>query len=197
VGTDHEWSEFLFAPPTVVRAGVTILRPLKPPARSARAVLLAAALLLTTAGCGVHGLSFVQDERVDIVRPGDRDEVRLPVSIDWTVRNFAVGPDAGSFAVLVDRAPPRSGRPLGWLFRGNDSCKGGAGRALCASAEFLAERGVYATTDTAITLESIARLTGDQRRRQFHEVTVVLLDAQGRRVGEGAWSVEFELKQPL
>jgi hypothetical protein len=145
----------------------------------------------------VRGLSFVKDDRVDIVKPGDRDEVRLPVAIDWTVRDFAVGDGRGSFGVLVDRAPQRPGHTLAWLFRGADTCKGDTGKALCETTEFLSERGVYATTETSITLDRIARLVGDDRKRQFHEVTVVLLDATGRRVSEGAWSVQFELKTPI
>jgi hypothetical protein len=148
---------------------------------------------MALAACGVHGLSFVQDERVDMVRPDDRAQVRLPVTVAWTVKDFTVGDGGGSFGVLVDRAPPRSGKPLEWLFRGDAACKG-TGRALCATPEFLADRSVFRTTKRSVTLTQIAKLIGNDRRRQFHEVTVVLLDEQGRRVGEGAWSVQFELK---
>jgi len=141
-------------------------------------------------GCGVHGLSFVKDDRVDIVRPDDRSKVALPVTIDWTVKKFT-----GSYGVLVDQAPPRAGKSLAWLFRGSDSCRGSEGRRLCAQADFLAQRNVFQTNDTKFTVQQVPRLTGNDRRREFHEVTVILLDDAGNRVGEGAWSVQFEVKK--
>lgn len=159
-------------------------------------ILAATALALTLASCGISGLSFVQDERVDIVRPKDRAEVQVPITIAWTVKDFAVGPGAGSFGVFVDRAPTRSGKTLAWLFRGEDTCKGDDGEKLCATPDFLSQRNVFQTTDTEFTLQLVPKLTGDDRRRQFHEATIILLDEQGRRVGEGAWSIQFEVKDP-
>ena len=156
--------------------------------------LAASALALTLTSCGISGLSFVQDERVDIVRPKERSEVRVPVTIEWTVKDFEVGPGAGSFGVFVDRAPTRSGQTLAWLFRGDDTCKGDDGKKLCATPDFLTQRNVFQTTDTEFTIQLIPKLTGNEKRRQFHEATIVLLDEDGRRVGEGAWSVQFEVK---
>ena len=158
---------------------------------------VATALALTLTACGVSGLSFVQDERVDIVRPKDRSEVTLPVRIEWEVKDFAVGADAGSFGVFIDRAPPRPGKTLSWIFRGDDSCKGPSGEAVCEDPEFLRQRNVFRTTDTHFTIDLVPKLTGSERRRQFHEATIVLLDEDGRRVGEGAWSVQFELKDKV
>jgi hypothetical protein len=152
------------------------------------------ALALVSGACGVNGLSFKQDERVDIIRPHDREKVSLPVRIDWTAKNVAVGPDRGTFAVVVDQAPPRSGQTLPWLFRGESTCKGAAGKKVCASSDYLSERGIYTTTATSFVLERVNKLTGNERKRQFHEVTVVLLDAHGRRSGEGAWQVDLEVK---
>jgi len=143
--------------------------------------------------CGFHGLSFVQDERVDIVRPHDRGKVSLPVRVRWTSKDFPVGAGKGSFGVLVDRTPQRPGKTLSWIFRGDDACKGSSA-ALCAQPQFLAQRNVFQTTDKAFTIDQVARLTGSESGRQFHEVTIVLLDAAGRRVGEGAWSAQFEVE---
>jgi hypothetical protein len=155
-------------------------------------VALGAALtaLVIAQGCGVRGLSFVQDDRVDIVRPDDRAKVDLPVRIDWTVKDFT-----GSFGVLVDQAPPRAGKTLAWLFRGSDTCRGVEGKRLCATDEFLSQRNAFHTTDTEFTIEQVPQLTGNDRRREFHEVTVILLDEDGKRVGEGAWSVQFEVEK--
>ena len=144
-------------------------------------------------GCAVRGLAFVEDTRIDIVRPKDRSEVRLPVTLRWTVEDFAVGAGRGSFAVLVDRAPPRPGKTLAWLFRGDVGCKGAAA-ARCGAPEFLADRSIFTTTDTSLTLNRVPRLAGNESQRQLHEATLVLLDGAGRRVGESAWSVQFEVE---
>jgi hypothetical protein len=154
---------------------------------------LAALILAAFPACGVDGLSFKQDERVDIVRPGDRSKVHVPFTVDWTVKDFAIGPDRGSFGVFLDREPTRSGHTLAWAFRGDDACKG-RGKRLCESPDYLAQRRVFQTTDTKFVIEQVPKLTGNERKRQFHEVTVILLDESGRRVGEGAWSVEVEVK---
>ena len=111
------------------------------------------------------------------------------MTFKWTVEDF----EAGSFGLLLDQAPPRPGKTLAWLYRGDRSCKGDTGEAFCETEEFLASRRAYTTTDTEFTLARVPRLSGDDRRRQFHEFTVVLLDEGGRRVGEGAWSVQFEV----
>lgn len=162
--------------------------------RGAGLGIVFATLVAVAPACGVSGLSFVKDNRVDIVRPEDRADVRLPVTVDWTVEDFAVGPGKGSFGVFVDRAPQKSGERLSWVFRGDDACKGSEGRSFCSSDDFLNERFVFETTDTAITLDRIPDRTGDDRRREFHEVTVILMDEDGRRVGEGAWAVQFAIE---
>ena len=154
---------------------------------------LVALALLALPACGVNGLSFVQDDRVEIIRPDDRAEVDLPLRVAWTVEDFPVGPGKGSFGVLVDRAPQRPGETLGWIFRGDVACKG-TSAPLCSRPQFLAQRNVFRTTARSVTIEQVARLVGNQAGRQFHEVTVVLLDEAGRRVGEGAWSAQFEVR---
>jgi hypothetical protein len=163
-------------------------------ARARLRVAVTALVLLALPTCGVHGLSFVQDKRVDILQPHERSQVRVPFTVDWKVKDFAVGPGQGSFGIFIDREPTRSGKTLEWVFRGDDSCRGSTGKELCRTTDFLAQRNVFRTTDTSFTVEQVPRLTGNERRRQFHEVTVVLLDPTGRRVGEGAWSRQVEVK---
>jgi hypothetical protein len=142
----------------------------------------------------VNDLSFVQDDRVDIVAPKERAEVALPVQIRWTVEDFAVGPGQGSFGVLVDREPPRPGKTLLSLFSNSEECRGQGGAQNCSGPDFLATRGAFQTTETAVTIDRLPD-TGDDGRREFHEVTVVLLDEDGRRVGESGWTVQFEVKE--
>ena len=136
----------------------------------------------------------MQDRRVDIVRPRDRDEARLPVRVEWSVKDFATGAGRGAFGVFLDRAPQPSGKTQAWLFRGDDACKG-SGKSVCATPEFLAQRNVYRTTSNRFTVTNVARVPDNEGRREFHEVTIVLLDREGRRVGEGAWSVQFQLEE--
>lgn len=133
------------------------------------ASLLAGTLLI--AACGYSGLAFRQDERVTIVEPDDRSRVTLPLTVSWEVRDFAFGPGEGAFGVLLDEAPPRPGETL-------DSISG-----------HLTGRAAFTTMDTFLRIERVAPLGPDDG--SFHEITVVLLDESGRRVGEGAWTVEF------
>jgi hypothetical protein len=108
-------------------------------------------------GCSLSGLNFREDTRVDVIAPADRSQVALPLTVEWTVRDFD-----GSFAVFVDRAPQPPGRSVAWLFRNDDGC--------------------------------IPQLTGDDVRER-HEATVILLDEDGERSGESAFSVEFEIER--
>jgi hypothetical protein len=185
----------LWPRPTPGGAPLAILGALATRVRMIRLALVVAVLAALPA-CGVSGLSFVQDKRVDILAPGDRDEVRLPTTIKWDVKNFAVGAGKGSFGVFVDRAPQRPGKTLAWIFRGNDACRGGNLIALCSSDQFLAQRYVFHTTASSFKVDQVPRLVGSQSGRQLHEVTIVLLDAKGQRIGEGAWSVQLEVKEP-
>lgn len=145
--------------------------------------------LVAAPACGVSDLAFVQDDRLDIVRPGDRDSVALPVTIAWTADDVAVGAGEGSFAVFVDRPPPPPGRSLAWLFRDDAAC---AGRDGCPDDAYFADHGVYRTTGTSVTIEHLPQNAADGRR-ELHEATVALLDEDGRRVGESAWSIEFDV----
>ena len=150
------------------------------------AIVLALALL--TSGCGVSGLAFRQDDRLSFVTPEDRAEITLPLTVEWEVEDFEVGRGAGSFAVFVDRAPQPPGKTLDWLARDDDSCRAEDG---CPDEQWFAERDVFRTTDRQLTIEQLPARTDD--RRELHEVTVVLLDEQGRRVGETGWTLEFQV----
>ena len=152
-----------------------------------RALLVACAVALLTSACAVSGLSFRQDDRLSFVTPRDRSEVRLPVTVRWDVRDFDV-PGDGSFAVFVDRAPQPPGKSLTWLARGDDACRAADG---CPNAAWYAERDVFTTTNTAFTIERLPRQADG--RRDLHEVTVVLLDAAGRRVGETGWTLQLQV----
>lgn len=148
-----------------------------------------AAVALT--GCDVAGMSFVQDKRVRVVEPEDRSHVSLPVTLKWDVFDFEVtgkdgqsSPDAGYFAVFVDRPPIPPGKTLEWYAKEDDSC----GDSACGTVENIAH--VYTTKKTSITLK---QLPADDRDRteEKHEAVIILLDGKGARIGESAFYVRF------
>jgi hypothetical protein len=155
-----------------------------------RVLAAAAVVMLVTSGCGVSGLAFRQDDRLSFLAPGDRDEITLPLTIRWTVEDFAVGSGAGAFAVFVDRAPQPPGKTLDWLARDDDSCRRADG---CPDEHWFAERDVFPTTGFELTIDRLPARSDD--RREWHEVTVVLLDETGRRVGETGWTLEFQVER--
>jgi hypothetical protein len=149
-----------------------------------RRLLTVAVLAAALPSCGVSGLSFVQDHRVSILSPDDRAEVTLPVTIDWEAKDFD-----GTYAVFVDRAPVPGGKTLEWLARNDDYCKDTPG---CPDEQWFVDRNVYVTDKTQLTLERLPELNRDEQR-ETHEVTIVLLDRDGRRVGESAFGVELRV----
>lgn len=167
------------------------------PPRSLVAVAAVGALL-GLAGCGVAGLNFVRDDRLEITAPGDRAKVTLPVTISWRIEDFEVTgrdgsarDDAGYFGISVDRAPQPPGRTQEWLVRDDVECRGEPG---CPDAEDLAGLHLYSTTETTFLIERLPAPTTDAApRREFHEATIVLVNGRGERIGESAFVVQFEV----
>jgi hypothetical protein len=125
--------------------------------------------LAVLVGCGVHDLALREDDRVSITSPGDGDDVRLPITLRWTAHDLDVGgADGTTFGVVIDDALPRPGHAA------NDR--------------------VLHTTRTSIVLDQLgsANRPGD---RGGHQLTVILLDDQGRRLGEGAWRIRIDLEK--
>lgn len=155
--------------------------------RWAAAIALAAAL----SGCSVSGLAFQEDHRVRIVSPKDRAEVELPVTIRWTTEDLepASGDDS-YFAVFVDRAPIAPGENLRSL--ADDSCNRTEG---CPDLEYFRDRYVLVTDTTSVTLDAVPNRGGQRTSaKDRHEATIVLIDADGRRIGEAAFTVEFTVE---
>ena len=147
------------------------------------------ALFALLGGCGVNGLAFREDQRLSIAQPRDRQSVSLPVKVAWDVEG-KLAQGAYTYGVVVDRTPPPPGKRLEWLFRDDGLC----GDAGCTDAAYRAQRGVFETEATSIV---IAEMPSNVERRDDadHEATVFLIDADGRRVGESAWTVEFSVPE--
>lgn len=160
--------------------------------RAVAAGLLAASFL---SACDLSQMGFVQDHRVRVVEPADRSTVTLPVTLRWEVDDFRVtgrdgrsSPDAGYFAVFVDRTPIPQGKTLEWYAQEEDSC----GDSACGSVKNLAN--IYPTRKTSLTLK---QLLADDRERDVerHEAVIILLDGKGARIGESAFYVRFNFER--
>ncbi|HEX9681657.1 MAG TPA: hypothetical protein VGA13_01125 [Acidimicrobiales bacterium] len=151
-----------------------------------RLAVASVALALVLSGCALSGLAFREDDRVTILEPADRAEVTLPLTIRWS--SGGAGP---YFAVFVDREPVRPGQSLRAV--ADDSCNRTPG---CPDVAYLRERYVYLTDQTWIDLDVVARRGGSQRTSadNRHEATIVLVDGEGRRIGEAAYTVEFTVR---
>ncbi len=124
----------------------------------------------TVSGCGPY--LFRQSDRVQIATPANHATVREPVTVAWDVKEFAP-PRDGSFAVFVDRDPMPAGESLGY-FAAKD------------------RDGIHVLAATSLRLDQLSRRAGvDPAEQDHHDVTVVLLDQQGRRIGEYAAYAEF------
>lgn len=163
------------------------------PVRRPSVACLVAGLALVATSC-TSGLAFVQDRRLDITQPKGNKKVSLPLTVRWTVHDFRVtgpdgntAPDAGYFGIFLDRTPVPPGKALTWIARDDRTCARTPG---CPDAKYLNDRHVYFTTNTEITFTLLPDL-GAVGGHEAHEVTVVLLDGQGRRIGESAWYSTF------
>ena len=171
----------------------------RPVSRPATALALAALCALLS-GCVPQGLAFRVDDRLTFLSPEDRSTVTLPVTLDGEIRDFdVVDPgaepreDAGYFAVFVDRTPMPPNEDLRWIARKDDSCREEDG---CPDEEYLNARGIYPTTETELTLQQLPRI-GDEERKERHRAVVVLLDVEGKRIGESAFEILFDLDRSV
>lgn len=173
-----------------------------------RGLALLGAAVLALGACSFTGLAFYEDRRLSFVSPEDREEVTLPVTIDWEIRDFEIiepaeqprpaqtpsgeaepDPDRGFFAVFVDQTPQPPGEPLAWFARDDETCERNPN---CPDESYLASRGAHTTSDTQFTIDVLPQ-PSEENRREIHEVTVVLLDPDGLRISESAWTIEFEV----
>jgi hypothetical protein len=157
-----------------------------------------ALLLLVASACTTTGLAFVQDKRVEIVSPRYRERVQLPVRVAWEVTDNGLEADLQSgtqFGVYVDVDPQPPGQPLDYFARDDARCREST---TCPDAHYFRQRGIHTTTGTEITFPTLPIAPGvdlDRGDPDFHEVTIVLLDSEGVRIGESAWSITFEIQR--
>ena len=128
------------------------------------------AVAITLTGCGPY--LFRQSNRVVITSPAVYGTARNPVTVTWTVQDFTAPAD-GRYAVFVDRDPMPPGENIGQYT--------GPARA-----------GIYVVDATSLRLGVLGQLSGvDPAEANHHDVTVILLDPGGNRIGEYAGFTEF------
>jgi hypothetical protein len=171
-----------------------------------RAVLRAAlALTLVAAGgCGLlhpADLNYRVDHRLHFLGPPARGLVTTPLTVRWTISGFTVHPpggptpprrDQGYFAVFVDRAPIRPGESMRAVAADDLRCLHAPG---CPDEAYLEARMVYTTRVPSLTVEHVPPLRGSAERVQLHTITVVLMDTDGRRIGESSWALDVRMRK--
>lgn len=150
-------------------------------ARGAVAVL---AVVLCASSCTADGLT--RDQALRIVSPSARGAVRLPFTITWR----AV--PGRRVLLLIDHAPMRPGAPLRSLVPESDPCRSEPG---CPDATWLNERHVYVSGGTSITVDTLADNRPNNRTHDRHEITAVVVDQAGTRVGSAAAVREFTVER--
>jgi len=136
------------------------------------AALLAALVTVQLSGCEQY--LFQQSDRVQITSPQSNSTVHEPLTISWTAQDFSP-PDDGTFAVFIDRDPMPPGDSMS-DFAPQD------------------RDGIYLLQRTSLHIPVLRQLTGiDPAEQNHHDVTVVILDRQGNRIGEYAGFTEFNV----
>lgn len=166
--------------------------------RVKRAVVAMVAMAGLVACADWSQLAFRQDQRLEFVGPESHRLVELPLTLSWTMADFRIvkpgseapGPAAGYFAVFVDTVPMEPRQTMRDLMADDPGC---AADLNCPDKGYLADRGIYTTTKSKLVLRSVAPLSRDESV-ELHDVTVVLLDSEGRRIGESAWTIQFKLQ---
>jgi hypothetical protein len=140
-----------------------------------RRVALLALGLVALAGCRSHDLAFRDDDRLRIVRPGDRQRVTLPVTLEWSG-------SASLYAVFVDRSPMPPGKDLDWLARGDDACKRSPS---CPDRAWFNAHGVFLSETKSVSIPAIPSSSGRRARSDGgHRFVLVPLRDGGWRSTE-------------
>lgn len=154
-------------------------------------------LVLALSACGIDELEFKNDRRLEFTQPESREIVATPFEISWEMSDFkAVGLDGsaeesrGAFVVFVDKAPMAAGEDLDSLTEDDPTCIPEDG---CPSLKYLRQRDVYVTQEPSVTIRRLPEVSGVGREQHF--VNVVLVDGQGRRIGESGWYLQFQTER--
>ncbi|MBW3667829.1 MAG: hypothetical protein KY443_01335 [Actinobacteria bacterium] len=181
---------------------------------SRRPIAVAVAALALAGACTMEQ-AYRQDERLEVVSPRERAEVRLPVRIAWKAEDFVVSQPAwsasaaatrgtegdGYFAVFVDRPPLAPGVEFLSIATADPECKA---NPACPDAKYFADRGIHLTTQTELELETLVDRRRTDSAKDWHEATIVFVDddstgngeiGEVRRIGTAAVTVRFVVER--
>ncbi|HEX9889407.1 MAG TPA: hypothetical protein VGA69_08000 [Nitriliruptorales bacterium] len=148
-----------------------------------RRLALGLTVAIALQACAVDGLSFVTDDRVRIVQPTPNATIEPPYEFRWTAEDVD-----GYFVVFFDRSPVRPNETLLAMVPDTDPCRA---RADCPDTEWLADRNVYVVRHPSLRVDQLPDLRETDREKDRHDLTIVLFDESGRRVGESVFTTEF------
>lgn len=163
---------------------------------TARRLVMGAVAAALLAGCGITRIdapvSFRADHRLSIEHPSPEDVVGLPLVVRWSADDVDLS-DGTHFALFIDRPPVPPDREV----RLRVCTEGeklppqiGEFRKKCEDERLR----IAFARDTSFGIPCIApRFDAPERRRNSHTLTVVLVDAEGRRIGQAADSVNFDV----
>jgi hypothetical protein len=147
--------------------------------------------VVAVGGCARAPL-FTADRSLRFVAPVQMSTVIAPVEVSWRTDHLPL--HAAQFLVFIDTPPIHPGQNLRAIASGDPSCVPKAG---CPNAAYLAARDVFITTRDRVSVPFVAALSGLEGHDSLaiHQLTVVLVDAHGTRVGEYAYTVQFRVRQ--
>ncbi len=159
--------------------------------RRAAAVACAALTAISTSGCGqfrLSGIDLTRDSSITFATD-DHSDLSLPFHLTWRDDAAAAG---RSYAVVVNRTPPPPGETLRWYAKGDRAC---LSSSTCPDDAYLLRKGVVRADAPAVDVRAVPIPAGRTDRRGLQTATVIVLDAEGRRVGEAAFTFEFTLAE--
>ncbi|MHB8465749.1 MAG: hypothetical protein ACYDD7_13075 [Acidimicrobiales bacterium] len=154
-----------------------------------RVRVLAVALAATSAALALSACNGVdpllkRGKAVTFRAPRNGAAVTLPVTVRWS----GTLPRGGSYGVMIDAAPPPPGKSIWSLVSDKVGC---FSVQLCHTEQNLQAHGADFTSASSYEFSDTTFATGS--RRGHHEVTIVILDRDLRRVDENAYTVAFNV----
>lgn len=147
-------------------------------------------------GCGINKvevpLTFSADRRLHMVSPPDSSVVGLPVTVQWSARDFPLT-NGNHFGVFVDQAPLGLEAQLRLVVcsqQGLEPIQVGEQRSPC----YDQRNNVFMAYGPAFTFSCLSpRYHAAARARNQHAISVVLLDRDNVRVGQAVADLTIDV----
>ena len=151
-----------------------------------RWLLGAGVVAAAAAGCSAQGLVLQQPTQIKNLQPEQFSNTKIPVKVSWDqARPLRAGE---RYMVFVDRNPMAPDESIRALT--DDTCKATPG---CPDKAYLNQNFIFPTKGTSIAIPILpfqgAYPVNDLY--DLHRATIVIVGADGRRVGEEYWTTSF------